>query len=270
MKELRRDPFTGRLVAVASGRGRRPGAWAPVADEPERCPFCAGHEAQTPPETLRLGDPWRVRVVPNLYPALERQEVVVHCPDHRRSLAELDDAQLTLVAAAWQRRAHTARAEGFPYLHAFVNEGLQAGASLPHSHSQLLWLPQPPPAVIEERGPLEWVPTRVVRAAHDLVAFCPYAARVPYETWIAPARPEHDAFASALLAPALALAADLIRGLERTVGGRPPLNLWLHDGPHWHLELLPRLTVLAGIELGAGISVNPLPPEEAATRLRDA
>jgi galactose-1-phosphate uridylyltransferase len=58
-------------------------------DELEKCPFCAGREDRTPPETLRVGDPWRVRVVPNLYPAFERQEVVVHTPRHARSLAEL-------------------------------------------------------------------------------------------------------------------------------------------------------------------------------------
>jgi UDPglucose--hexose-1-phosphate uridylyltransferase len=269
MNELRRDPFTGRLVAVAPARGRRPGAWAAVADEPAACPFCAGREERTPPETLRLGDPWRVRVVPNLYPALGRQEVVIHCPDHRLSLAELADGQLELVAAAWQERALAARREQCRYVHALVNEGREAGASLPHSHSQLVWLREPPPAVAEERGTLSWAPERVVSADRGLVAFCPYAARVPYETWVAPAEPEGDAFASALLAPALQLLAELVRRLGRVLGQRPPLNAWLHDGPHWHLELLPRLTILAGVELGAGIYVNAIPPEAAARRLRD-
>ena len=270
VNKLRRDPLTGRLVALAAQRGRRPGAWGPVEDEPANCPFCAGHEDRTPPETFRRGDPWRVRVVPNLYPALERQEVVVHCPDHRRSLAELDDEQLALVAEAWQERARAARAEGFRYVHALVNEGRPAGASLPHSHSQLVWLREPPPAVVEERGVLDWTPDRVVRAAAGLVAFCPFASRVPYETWVAPAQPAGGAFASALLAPALQLLADVVRRLERALGRRPPLNAWLHDGPHWHLELLPRLAVLAGIELGAGIYVNAVAPETAATELRHA
>lgn len=268
MGELRCDPFTGRLVAVAPARGSRPGAWGPVTDERAECPFCAGHEDQTPPETSRLGEPWRVRVVPNLYPALERQEVVIHCPDHRGSLAELDAEQLELVAAAWRERARAARRERFPYVHALVNEGREAGASLPHSHSQLLWLRGPPPAVSEERGRLAWAPEQVVSAAGGLVAFCPYAARAPYETWVAPAEPEGGAFASLLLAPALQMLAELVRRLARMLGERPPLNAWLHDGPHWHLELLPRLTVLAGVELGAGIYVNPVPPEEAALALR--
>jgi UDPglucose--hexose-1-phosphate uridylyltransferase len=268
--ELRRDPITGRLVAVAHERGLRPGAWRVVENEEADCPFCAGREERTPPETLRYGEPWRVRVVPNLYPALERQEVVIHCPEHHRSLAELDDGQLELVAAAWQERARAAREDRFAYVHALVNEGREAGSSLPHSHSQLVWLREPPPAVTSERGKLAWTAEQVVLEADRLVGFCPYGARMPYETCVAPAAPEGDAFESKLLAPALQLLAVLIRRLERVLGERPPLNVWLHDGDHWHLELLPRLTVLAGVELGAGIYVNAVPPEAAATDLRKA
>ena len=95
MTDLRRDAVAGRWVAIAPARATRPGATAEVEDEVESCPFCAGHEDRTPPETLRLGDGptgWRVRVVPNLYPALERQEVVVHGPEHCRSFGELRGA----------------------------------------------------------------------------------------------------------------------------------------------------------------------------------
>ena len=99
LSEIREDPLTGRRVVIAPGRGGRPGAWlAPPAEatpeELARCPFDAGREDQTPPETLRLGDPWQVRVVPNLYPAFERQEVVIHTPEHLRSFADLSDEQV--------------------------------------------------------------------------------------------------------------------------------------------------------------------------------
>src|SRR5438093_6926481 len=105
---------------MAPARAKRPGAAQaelapPTPDELEQCPFCAGREDRTPPETLRIGDPWRVRVVPNLYPAFERQEVVVHTPRHARSLAELGDEELALVAQAWQHRRASVP-EG--YLHA--------------------------------------------------------------------------------------------------------------------------------------------------------
>ena len=261
---------------IAPGRAERPGAFPnlePPADsnELERCPFCAGREDHTPPETLRLppDGPWQVRVVPNLYPAFERQEVVVHGSEHLRSIAELSDAQLSLVAEAWQSRAEAARREGFPYVHAVVNESRSAGSSLPHTHSQLVWLREPPPAVIAEakggEGVLDGV---VVLQDRGIAAVCPHASAVPYELRIAPAARAGEAFASSLLAAALQAAAELLRRL-RTVEGRPvPCNLWLHDSPWWHLELVPRLTVAAGIELGAGIFVNPLPPEEAAARLR--
>ena len=100
-----------------------------------------------------------------------------------------------------------------------------------------------------------------------VILLCPAVSAEPYEMRIAPAVRESDAFASPLLAVALHLAAEALRRL-RAVEPGAPANLWLHDGPWWHIDLVPRLTVAAGIELGAGIHVNPLPPEEAAARLR--
>ena len=230
----------------------------PSPEELETCPFCAGHEELTPPQTLVLPEQggWRVRVVPNLYPALERQEVVVHSRRHVRSLAELEGDEPELVAEAWQRRA--AAVPG--YVHALVNEGREAGSSLPHSHSQLVWLPEPPPTHARPR---------LEQFADDdgLVAGCPWASRLPYETVIAPAEPDPAGLQSQRLGPALRLLVDVVRRLH-AVEGPVPLNAWLeHDERDWRLVLLPRLTILAGLELGAGIFVNTLPPEEAALRL---
>lgn len=259
--------MTGRLVAVAPGRAARPGGVEPVADERGTCPFCAGREDHTPPETYRIGDPWRVRVVPNLYPALERQEVVVHAPDHVRSLADLDDDQLDLVARAWQARAEAAHREGFAYVHAFVNEGREAGATLAHSHSQLAWLRARPPVPSSEVPGPALLRGSPVLERHGVVLLCPYAARVPYEMVVAPAEPARDAFSSPLLAVALQLAGEGIRRLRALQPG-VPFNLWLHDVDWWHLEVVPRSAAFAGLELGAGVYVNPLPPEEAAAALR--
>jgi UDPglucose--hexose-1-phosphate uridylyltransferase len=237
----------------------------PTAEELVNCPFCVGREDRTPPETLRLGDPWRVRVVPNLYPAFERQEVVVHAPEHARSVAELDDAQLAFVAAAWQRRRHD---EPAGYLHALINEGKVAGGSLAHSHSQLVWLADAPPAVTAERELGATLEDNVVLERGGVVAVLPRAGRVPYEALIAPSGPDSDPWGGGALATALQLLAELTRRLHALGGGPIPLNAWLHAGPWWHLEVFPRLTVLAGIELGAGIYVNTLPPEEASKDLR--
>jgi UDPglucose--hexose-1-phosphate uridylyltransferase len=256
-------------VAIAPRRSHRPGgADTPATDLPVACPFCAGHEDQTPPETLRLGDGptgWGVRVVPNLYPALERQEVVIHGPEHRHSVAELRPATLDLVAEAWQRRALDAGGTCFPLL----NEGREAGASLPHSHSQLAWLPAPAPAAVAERD----VPDIVdVLSVDGVVAGCPVASRVPYELLIAPASDgDGDWRTSDRLAPALRLLAELVRRLQRVRGEElVPVNAWLHDRPRWHVEVLPRTTRLAGLELGASVYINPVEPERASRELAAA
>jgi UDPglucose--hexose-1-phosphate uridylyltransferase len=258
LADLRHDPQSGRWVAIAPVRANRPGHDAPVDGS---CPFCAGNEHLTPPETLRLGDGptgWAVRVVPNLYPALERQEVVVHGPHHVETLADLPAATIDLVAEAWQRRARETDGNCFP----FLNEGAAAGASQTHSHSQLAWLPEP----LVVRGPLpEFVP---VLERDGLVAGCPVAGRAPYELVIAPERPEPAGLESELLAPALRLLAELIGRLGAVHDGPVPVNAWLHDGEHWRLELLPRTTRFAGLEFGADVFIHDLTPEQAAARLR--
>jgi UDPglucose--hexose-1-phosphate uridylyltransferase len=200
--------------------------------------------------------------VPNLYPAFERQEVVVHTPRHARSLAELDDEELALVAEAWRRRRE---AQPAGYLHALVNEGREAGASLAHSHSQLVWLPEPTPKTQGRVDRERWI---VVAERGGLILACPYASRLPYELVIAPAEPRSSAFADALLPAAVQLLGDAIKRVHRAAGAAP-LNAWLHDSGDWHFELLPRLSILAGVELGGGWWINALPPEEAAEALRD-
>jgi UDPglucose--hexose-1-phosphate uridylyltransferase len=275
------------MVAVAAGRSRRPGTVAPSLDpvtdeELESCPFCEGREDRTPPEVFALPASgrqpdtpgWTVRVVPNLYPAFERQEVVVHTPRHARSFAELTDAEVEAVATAWTARAEAAATEGFGYVHPSINEGKAAGASLAHSHSQLVWLREPPPAVRDERpdGLAELLRTAreqqlVVAGAEDLVAFCHPAGRLPYETTIAPEKAREPWPDQATLTAVLTLLRNVISSLHE-LEGLVPWNAWLHHGRDWHVELVPRLTVLAGIELGAGIYVNTLPPEQAARALR--
>jgi UDPglucose--hexose-1-phosphate uridylyltransferase len=184
LPELRIDPLTGLRVIVAGERGSRPGAFLDVAPrepiDPEGDPFAAGHEDRTPPELYALRDDgaWRVRVVPNLYPALSEDgvadagsdplasgrgepdlvasrpahgahEVVVNAPDPVSSLAELAPEQVETAMSVWRERmrAHSDAA----YVHVIVNEGKEAGASLPHTHAQLYALPFVPAAVARER-----------------------------------------------------------------------------------------------------------------------
>jgi UDPglucose--hexose-1-phosphate uridylyltransferase len=245
---------------------------AETSEELESCPFCEGREDRTPPEVLALPAEgrqpdtpgWRVRVVPNLYPAFERQEVVIHSPRHVRTFAELADDEIDLVAEVWAARLSE---KGPAYVHALVNEGRAAGASLPHSHSQLVWLPEPPPAVVAERPEAldELLSAAeeqnlVVAEGNGVVAFCHPVGRLPYETLIAPDE-------EATLADGLRLLRDLVARLRRAEGA-VPWNAWLHHANPWHIELVPRLSILAGLELGAGIYVNSLPPDQAAGNLR--
>jgi UDPglucose--hexose-1-phosphate uridylyltransferase len=215
-------------------------------------------------------------VVPNLYPAFERQEVVVHSPRHVRTFAQLTDEELAAVADAWHARARAARDEGdFPYLHPLINEGATAGSSLPHSHSQIVYLREPPPTALAERERGGCAACAVVGAAGSglaleedsgAVAYVHPAGRLPYELVIV--GPHHDLD----LGAALRLLRRCIAAL-RAVEGPVAWNAWLHEawqghGIHPHLEVLPRLSVLAGVELGAGIYVNTVAPEDAAAALR--
>jgi UDPglucose--hexose-1-phosphate uridylyltransferase len=209
------------------------------------------------------GGGWLVRVVPNLYPALGHQEVVVHSPRHARTFAELEDDEVAAVAEAWAARREAALAAGFGYQHALVNEGRAAGSSLPHSHSQLVWLHEPPPERVREASAAltELLGREDLAVAEEgrtraVVHAC---GRLPYEQLIG-GGDELD------LAEALTLLRECIRRL-RAAEGPVPWNAWLHED---HLEVVPRLSVLAGLELGAGIYVNTVAPEDAAETLRAA
>jgi UDPglucose--hexose-1-phosphate uridylyltransferase len=217
--------------------------------------------------------------VPNLYPAVERQEVVIHSPRHVRSFAELTDEEVELVARAWFARWRAAVDGGFERVFWLINEGRPAGSSLPHSHSQLVLLREPPPEERTERavepgcGVCEigrrWSggsELSIAGEVNGVEAFVHPAGRVPYELLIASWAHDLD-FPAALM-----ILRESIRRL-RAVEGPVPWNAWLHQGfgenPHVHLHVLPRLTVMAGLELGAGIYVNSLDPDEAAKRLRE-
>ncbi|HEV7845253.1 MAG TPA: DUF4921 family protein [Thermoleophilaceae bacterium] len=327
MPELRIDPLTGLRVLVAGERGARPGAFLDVAPrppiDPESDPFAAGHEERTPPELYSLPDngSWKVRVVPNLYPALSgddgsdpggdplaggrgqpdlfasrpaigAHEVVVNAPDPVTSLAELDPEQVETAMSVWRERMRTH--ERAAYVHVIVNEGKEAGASLPHTHAQLYALPFVPAAVARERerftaysdrtqgrNLLEDIVQeevrrreRVVAIDEEAVAMAPFAARVPFHIVLAPRQPAARFSDDGPLGGRLLH--QVLNRLRVTLGTLPPLNMWVRTAPRdaahfcWRIEIMPRLAQLAGLELGTGVHLNVLAPEDAAARLRDA
>lgn len=312
MPELRTEALTGRTVIVATGRSTRPRVFttapraAPSA-APADCPFCAGHEALTPPEVWRTGDGapdtpgWRVRVVPNLYPivggadategATGAHEVIVLSPDHDRSFAALSSEQAREVMKVLRDRARFHLARGHAHVQVFVNQGRAAGASIEHPHAQLIALDVVPPAAraMAERFSAaddDLVVSSIERAQTEgrividgpAVAWTPYAPAAPFELALA-----HEGsgaqFADATdrqlddLTPALQGALARIAA----AAGDPPYNIIVHTpaagaerGVRWWIEISPRLSVEAGFELGTGILVATVPPEHAASSLRDA
>lgn len=219
-------------------------------------------------------------------------EVIVNGPQPAGSLHDLPPAQVAAALDAWRARmrAHA----GAAYVHVMVNERREAGSSLPHTHAQLYALPFVPAEVARERerfgahatrtmghNLLEDVVQEEVRRRERLVAIddeavlvAPYASRVPYQLMLAPRRPrarfEDDGPTGA------ALLHDALGRLARCLGASPPLNLWVRTAPRgaehycWRIDILPRLTHLAGLELGTGVHMNVVAPEQAAADLRDA
>lgn len=319
LSELRSDPIVGRKVYIAEDRAGRPNDYAGVrapATSAEHCPFCAGHERETPAalaEVMSDGQ-WQVRVIPNKYPAvrcepaaatpgaeqpLGAHEVIIESPRHLHDVSELSVDELATVLGVYRERLRHWAADGrLNHATLFKNVGFAAGASLEHVHSQLVVLPDVPQAVDAELAGCRahfakhaeclfcrvlsdelQSGVRLVAQAGPFAAFCAYAGRQPYETWIMPSEHAahfHEITDADLTALAL-LMQQVLRRLQRLVEGLS-YNLILHTLPfrandphvyHWHWELVPRVSHLAGLEWGAGVHINPLAPERAASRLRE-
>lgn len=307
--DLRRNPVNGKLTIVAPGRSTRPtdlhAAGATDADgpggasaTPEDCPFCPGNERLTPPEVCALrasGGPdspgWRVRVVPNKYPALAgRHEVIVHSPGHETELEDLEDEALAEVLDVWRQRIAAQLDAGAAAATLIVNRGVAAGASLAHPHEQLFATPVVPSLLLDELLEFDLFANRYggcvlcaeMQAAGgrqvlggDVVAWVPHASRFAGELWLAPAVHEAD-FRETRTAPLAAALRRALRAVAAATGGAP-LNLWLHTAPaellgtfHWHIEIAPRLSGIAGFELGTDMALVGLDPEVAAAAFREA
>jgi UDPglucose--hexose-1-phosphate uridylyltransferase len=226
-------------------------------------------------------------------------EVLVESPDHDRGLADLEQHQIEELLWAYRERTlDLAHDERFRYVLIFKNHGVEAGASLEHPHSQLIALPILPLLVQQElRGASDYYSLkercifcdivdqegqdrrRVVFENDEFIAASPFAARFPFELWLIPkthgshfehAATSYPGFASAIKAS--------LSALKRSLDD-PPFNYIIHSAPlreaqskhyHWHMEITPALTKVAGFEVGTGFYINPVPPENAAEALREA
>ncbi len=329
MPDLRKDPIVGRWVIVARSRARRPHDFdtTPTRRRTGFCPFCEGHEDKTPDEIIAYrkpgspanGEGWRVRVVPNKFPALEIEgdlnkrgegiydmmrgvgahEVVIECPQHLVSSSELSEEQLREVLWVYRDRLVDLKKDPrLVYGMIFKNVGAAAGASLQHTHSQLIVTPIVPINVWEEMtGSLEFynyrgrcvycdmiqqelaTEKRIVLDSPGFLAFCPFASRFPFETWVLP-KPHSSHYENIQKNGVDELSGVLKQVIAKIEAAldQPAYNYIVHTAPfdtqelahyHWHIEITPSLTKAAGFEWGTGFYINPVPPEQAAAFLRE-
>lgn len=331
MSELRKDPVLGRWVIVASERAVRPTELnISVTDNTDvsKCPFCPGHEKQTPPEILAYHNPgrekdkegWWVRVIPNKYPALKAfeeltrrgegmydqmngvgaHEVILETPDHFGHIADMQTKMIEDLFWAYKDRILDLRKDNrMKYVLIFKNHGREAGATQAHPHSQLIALPMVPITVNQElEGSREYFhykercvfcdmireeqrsACRIVEENSHFIAIEPYASRSQYETWILPkAHMGHFESITKNEIENLAVIYKDVMGKIKRLLKDPPLNMMIHSTPiqmqqtshyHWHIEIVPKLTQVAGFEWGTGFYINPVTPEDAAKMLNEA
>ena len=331
MPELRKDPIIDRWVIISSERAQRPVFLAeesPPTKPAALCPLCEGNEAMTPPELFSIrpdgsppgGPGWTLRVVPNKFPALRIEgelnkqgiglydkmngvgahEVIVETPHHGETLTTMSIPRIQDLFMAYRERSLDLFLDKrFKFVMVFKNQGAVAGASLDHSHSQLIALPIVPRRVLEEiSGSLAYYRykdrcvfcdiinqeaednARVVYENEHFIAISPFAARFPFETWVLPKKHE-DSFLTSTSGKDYDACADAVSNVLRRhnkVLNAPPYNYMIHTTPvdlvnaahyHWHIEIIPRLTKMAGFEWGTGFYINPTPPEQATMFLRE-
>jgi UDPglucose--hexose-1-phosphate uridylyltransferase len=275
---------------------------------PEVCAFrdsdesdCPGWSARTFPNRFPIlvsaapGSGTEPAISPDLRPAEGASEVIVDTPDHDKPPWAIGVDQTVAMLKMYQERIDALKQEGrTSYVHIIRNHMAGAASSLEHPHSQLFGLPFIPPTVDAELDGFaaatlglpgcimcdiiereEQADERIVAANEDFIAFCPFASRLPYETWIVPRRHQVRFEDCAELESFAGIIVKVMGNFEARIGN-PPFNYWIHTYPlhgetrpyHWHLEILPRLTVPGGLELGADVWVNVVTPEDAAASLR--
>lgn len=331
MPELRKDPIVGRWVVVNVEKPTLPGDFHLPHFEwkgENNCPFCYGNEHMTPPEIEAIAETprepntegWKVRVVPNKFPALRIEgeldkrglglydmsngigahEVIIENPSHFKGLDTFEITEVEYVLRAYRSRSLDLRKDRrFKYILIFKNVGAQAGASLEHGHSQLIALPMVPKNVKEEvKGSKHYyefrercifcdmisyeseTKERVICENESFLAFCPVSSRFSFEVWVTP-KQHFDDFGmidDSNLNKLAQILQEVIIRLRNVLGEHPynyiihtsPVNTDLHFSYHWHIEIMPKLTRVAGFEWGSGFYIVFTPPEIAAEYLRGA
>lgn len=331
--QIREDTIFNRLTIFSPARSRRPsdfkfhppdGAPNPNPNPPS-CPFCLGRERECAPEIFRIppgADEWKIRVIENLYPALRRDlerfqagergeagcvegglaavgfgfhDVVIETPFHSIHLPDLSAVEIGEVVLAYKERVRQLSKHGsIEYVQVFKNHGASAGASMTHSHAQMIALPLVPPtvsarldsmkAVFDKSGKCGICEARsasiLINESNHFFAVVPFAASFPFEVWIIPR--EHTPYFHDLNEQKAVDFGGLLKLMLLKLSKQlndPPYNYMIHSSPfhlpashlpcaHWFIQIVPQLNAVGGFELGSGCYINPIFPEDAAEILR--
>jgi UDPglucose--hexose-1-phosphate uridylyltransferase len=327
MPELRQNPATKEWVVIASERSKRPedihGPTAIRSEDISTCPFCPGNEYMTPGEKLAYRDfgtrpdspGWWLRIVPNKFPALitkgstgrakvedfftmmdglGEHDVLIESPDHKLSIATMDQKQVEEIFIAYRERfLALAKDSRYEMIIIFKNHGVAAGTSLSHPHSQIIATPVTPNHVrhrleeamhyFDDTGKCVYCEMilkekkfheRVVQETENFLVFEPFASRSPFETWIIP-KIHISSFGSSTPQQMKELAFVMRNTMAKIyhILNNPDYNFVVNTSPlheefleyfHWHIQILPRVSSVAGFELGSGIYINTVIPEIAA------
>lgn len=329
--ELRKDPVTNRWVVFSPARAKRPSDFkSPVSNSSHsivECAFCIDHEFECAPEIFRVPHQhpnWKVRVIQNLYPALSRNlegqidqnlhakseivdcgiaipgfgfhDVVIEAPLHSVQLSDIDAKAIGDVMLAYKTRIEQiAKHDSIEYVQVFKNHGSSAGASMTHSHSQMLSLPIIPPTVSTRLASMKEYFNRtgkcclcefqtkdlLIDETPHFISIAPFASSFPFELWIIPRNhSSHLQDLDAEKAVDLGGLLKLMLAKMKKQLNNPPFNFMFHTSPlratpgelpymHWYLQIVPQLTGVGGFELGSGCYINPVFPEDAAKVLRE-
>ncbi|KAM0053104.1 putative galactose-1-phosphate uridyl transferase, class I, HIT-like superfamily [Helianthus debilis subsp. tardiflorus] len=300
----------------------------PSSDGQPQCPFCAGNEHQCAPEIFRSPEDstsdWKVRVIENLYPALSRDlkvksddneycqadvtagdvslggfgfhDVIIESPVHSVHLPDLSASRIADVLLAYKKRIEQLCAvDSISYVQVFKNHGASAGASMSHSHSQIIALPVIPSTASTRLNSMKECHNQtgkcvlcnihtnklLIDESTHFISISPFASAFPFETWIVP-RYHSSHYHELDEDKAIDLGGLLKLTLQKLSVqlNDPPYNYMIHTSPlritssqlpytHWYIQIVPQLSTIGGFEMGTGCYINPIFPEDAAKILRE-
>jgi UDPglucose--hexose-1-phosphate uridylyltransferase len=305
--EIRKDYIQEKYVIIAPKRGRRPhDIERPVerAAGKRECFFCPPKITKAGQTVLTISsnsakEPWQIKVIKNKFPTISKdnkkaygyQEVVVETPDHVKEIEDLSDSHIAKIFEVYAERTRAlSKDKKIEYVLIFKNNGGTAGASLQHSHSQIYATQFLPPHLKDksqktqahklEHGNCVYCDVikkerkspRLVFEDKNIIAFCPWAPMHNYEIWLMPKR-HIDNITLLTAGERASLAKILKRVLTKINGINLPYNYYFHQvindrDQHLYLKVTPRGSVWGGVEIGSGLIINPIPPEDAAAYYR--